>query len=381
MASGRLKHLENAEEELRRRRERGRLAQRAFRKRQSNKVSKSESNETQKILKLKAAIEEIVRVTRSDDRPELVRAVRDAAELSGSDLRRSIEISGGRDEDGKATAGPSHSLPNTENLAPMNETRPTGSMSTTQETFVHHESWADLRLNNQKPTSFETRMDLERVKPRSDYGLWFDTSRFLRINDPPLDIVPYLGKGMKTFAGRLFWNSGEHLLDLYRKAEAYVKTNPPVAREANEGIWNMVQHSPPLHNIRYIIALAEARREFRDRGYIEGNNPAGEADSGELLNEHVLADYRSRGDDATIWLSPEGVEIELRGRMSGGLYRRLESVLEVWDLNQAGDPLAKVVQSLVHTLSKSCICFGNGPRWRADRVAALFNGSVQNVFA
>ncbi|KAI1455449.1 hypothetical protein F4805DRAFT_273736 [Annulohypoxylon moriforme] len=382
MDSERLKELEDAEEELRRRRERGKLAQRAFRKRQSNKVSKDKRNETETSRRLRKAIEGIMKVARSDDRPELLRAIREAAEATGSDMRRLSEASNRRDEDGTATTESSCSSSNIGNYVPASGIQSTGTTDTTQgntqRTFAWQESWADLRPNSQKSTSFGMGLALERVKPRLDYGLWFDAGRFLRIDSPPLDIVPYLGEGMKTFAGRLFWNCGEYLLDQCRRAEAYSNTNPLVAREARQRIWNMVQHSPPLHNTRYIIALAEARREYRDRGYIEGNNPAGEADSAELLNEHVLADYERRGDNAAIWLSPSGVENELRELMSDELYGRLERVLENWDLS---DPLAEMIQSIIQIMSSSYICFGNGPRWRADRVAAIFNGSAQSVFA
>ncbi|KAI1206367.1 uncharacterized protein F4807DRAFT_453538 [Annulohypoxylon truncatum] len=385
MDSERLKELETAEEELRRRRERGKLAQRKFRERQINKLSKGKSNEARTNQRLKAAIEKITKVARSDDRPELLQAIREAAEITGSDAWWLGENNDGRDEGETATTelspSSSYPLPYAGTPLPIGGAQLIGTTSTNQGVaqgaFPHLDSCADMRQNSEKSTSFDTGLTLERVGPRLGYGLWFNAERFVRIDNPPLDIVPYLGKGMKTFAGRLFWNCGEYLLNLCRRAEAYSNTDPLVAREANEKIWNMVQHSPPLHNMRYIIAMAEARHEFRDRGYIEGNNPAGEADSAELLHELVLADYKKRGDDTAIWLSASGVENELRRFMSDGLCERLERVLENWDLGrQAGDPLAKMIQSLIHTLSSSFICFGNGPRWRADRVAAMFSGNA-----
>lgn len=237
-------------------------------------------------------------------------------------------------------------------------------------------SWADWKLKHQKTTPFAGRPDAGFMNPRSDYGLWFDTYRFMRIDDPPLDIVPYLGRGEATFAGRLFWACGEHLLDMCQKAEFYARANPRAAREANERIWNMVQHSPPLHNTRYIIALAEARREFRDRGYIEGNNPAGELDSAEVLQQHVLADYESRGQDMAGWLSPITVELELRKRLSREGSKRFEKALQLWDSKPTQNPLGEVLQSLIQNLAFTFVCFGDGPRWRADRVSAIFGGDM-----
>ncbi|KAI0139570.1 hypothetical protein F4776DRAFT_677563 [Hypoxylon sp. NC0597] len=374
MDSERLRQLEQAEEELRRRRERGKLAQRAFRNRHGKKASKDKRNETQK---LKAAIEAIAKVASQDDRPELLQAIREAAEAAGSklDLQNSTNGCHNGNIYPKSALGPSLLLLNTGDPATANQAASTSLTTTTQCGFNCTGGFAEWRLNNQKTTSCGTRLDSETVRPRLDYGLWFNTDRFMRMDSPPLDIVPYLGPGMTTFAGRIFWASGEYLLNLCRRAEAYADTNPSIAKDANEKIWGMVQHSPPLHNVRYIIALAEARREFRDRGYIEGNNPAGETDSAELLQEHVLADYRSRGDDATVWLSPRAVENELRGRLGCVSYRTLEHALQLSDSKRTG-PLPEVVKSLIYTLASTFICFGDGPRWRADRVSALFDRKI-----
>ncbi|KAI1407389.1 hypothetical protein F5Y13DRAFT_131527 [Hypoxylon sp. FL1857] len=375
MDSERLKQLEQAEQELRRRRERGKLAQRAFRKRQGKKTVTDGNNETQR---LKAAIEAIARVARQDDRPELLQAIREAAESAGSefDLQKSANDDTNSDTNSKSAA--KRSSPLLDIVKPVTESQAasTGLTAITQESSLCSSGFTNWRSSNEKMTSLRARMNSERVRPRFDYGLWFNTDRFIRMDSPPLDIVPYLGPGMATFAGRIFWAAGEYLLNLCRRAEAYADTNPIAAREANEKIWGMVQHSPPLHNVRYIIALAEARREFRDRGYIEGNNPAGETDSAKLLQEHVLADYRSRGEDATLWLSPRAVENELRKRLSYKSYRSLEHALQLWDSKQAG-PSLEVAKSLIHALARTFICFGDGPRWRADRVSTLLGGNIQ----
>ncbi|KAI0378534.1 hypothetical protein F5Y04DRAFT_146624 [Hypomontagnella monticulosa] len=367
MDSERLKQLEKAEEELQRRRERGKLAQRAFRKRQS-KVSQDKRDETQK---LRDAVGKIVRVLRRDDRPELIRAVQEAAEMAGLNTSTFTD----RNSDDTSTMV-SPLLSNIETSTLITRDRPNGSLVGSQVIPACTSVRTDCRLNDQNATSFEIRSDVGWMNPRSDYGLWFDTYRFMRMDDPPLDIVPFLGKGGATFAGRLFWACGEHLLEMCQKAELYVSANPRAARKANERIWNMVQHSPPLHNTRYIKALAEARREFRDRGYIEGNNPAGEPDSAELLQEHVLADYESRGQELTGWLSPITVELELRKRLSHEGSRRFEQALQTWDSKPAENPLGEVLQSLIRSLAFTFVCFGNGPRWRADQVMAILGGDV-----
>ncbi|KAI1652409.1 hypothetical protein F4813DRAFT_321371 [Daldinia decipiens] len=355
MEPERLKQLEQAEEELRRRRERGKIAQRAFRKRQ-NSASRDKRNETQR---LKEAISKIVRVARHDDRPELVKAIQEAAGMTGLDEDIVAELCDEGGNQTKRITKLSHT--NTQGIPPSIGAR---------------SGWI---LKSQDSTTLGRGTDIGWMSTRLDYGLWFDTTRFIRVDQPPSDIIPYLGKGMSTFAGRLFWACGELLLEQCRRAELYAHTNPRVAREAREVIWNMVQHSPPLHNVRYIIALAEARREFRDRGYIEGDNPAGEIDSALILQEQVMNDYKSKGQDTTGWLSPMAVELELGKRLSLESSRQLDQVLQIWDSNQVEGPLLDMIQSLIWKLAASYICFGDGPRWRVDRVLALFSGSVQDM--
>ncbi len=43
------------------------------------------------------------------------------------------------------------------------------------------------------------------MSPRLTYGLWFEPDRAIRIVHPPRDIVPYVGDGMRSFAGAIFW--------------------------------------------------------------------------------------------------------------------------------------------------------------------------------
>ncbi|KAK6951603.1 hypothetical protein Daesc_006125 [Daldinia eschscholtzii] len=368
----RLKQLEQAEEELRRRRERGKLAQRAFRKRH-NKTTRDKHDETQR---LKEAISKIVRVARHDDRPELVKAIREAAGVTGLDEQTTTELYDEGRTQAERTAEPSQSSSGSRHTLPVVGVSSTELGTKAQGMPLSIGTRMGWVLKTQDPAPLGRGSDVEWTSTRLDYGLWFDTSRFIRADKPPSDIIPYLGKGMHTFAGRLFWACGELMLEQCRRVELYEHTNPRKAREAQEVIWNMVQHSKPLHNVRYIIALAEARREFRDRGYIEGNNPAGEIDSAFILQEQVMNDYKSKGEDTTGWLSPMAVELELRKCLSLESSRRLDRVLQTWDSNQVEGPLLDMIQSLIWKLAASYICFGDGPRWRTDRILALFSGST-----
>ncbi|KAI1805061.1 hypothetical protein F4811DRAFT_561352 [Daldinia bambusicola] len=376
MSPKRLKQLEQAEEELRRRRERGKLAQRAFRRRQ-NKTTRDKHDETRR---LKEAISKIVCVARHDDRPELVKAIREAAEMTGLDEQATAKLYDEEDNQTKRTTKTSQPSPGSRHLLPAERVPPTELNTNAQEIPLSIGTRAGWILKTQDPVPLGKGSDVEWTSTRLDYGLWFDTSRFIRVDEPPSDIIPYLGKGKNTFAGRLFWACGELMLEQCRRVELYQHTNPQMAREAKQVIWNMVQHSKPLHNIRYIMALAEARREFRDRGYIEGNNPAGEIDSAFILQEQVMNDYKSKGKDTAGWLSPMAIELELRKCLSPESSRKLDRVLQLGDSNQAEEAsLLDMIQSLIWKLAASYICFGDGPRWRTDRVLAILSGSTTTL--
>ncbi|KAI8958244.1 hypothetical protein F5Y11DRAFT_45038 [Daldinia sp. FL1419] len=375
MDSERLKELEQAEEELRRRRERGKIAQRAFRKRQG-KTPRDKRDEAQR---LKEAVSKIVRVAHRDDRPELINAIREAAEAAGLDVEALAKLGDGKDNQLNHTEASSQLSSSFRGPLSVVEASSAGLNTDAKEILPSIGTRTGWILKSQDSAFSGTSTDVEWMSTRLDYGLWFDTSRFIRVDTPPSDIIPYLGEGMSTFAGRLFWACGELLLEQCRRAELYAHTNPRIADQAKEVIWNMVQHSQPLHNIRYIIALAEARREFRDRGYIEGNNPAGEIDSAFILQEQVMNDYKSKGRDTTEWLSPMAVELELRKRLSTESSRQLDRVLQIWDPKRVEGPLLDMIQSLIWKLAASYICFGDGPRWRIDRISALFSGSTKNM--
>ncbi|KAI0159991.1 hypothetical protein GGR52DRAFT_172565 [Hypoxylon sp. FL1284] len=372
---GRLKQLEEAEEELRRRRERGKLAQRAFRKRQA-KASQDKRGEAQQ---LKAAIGDIVRVACSDDRPELLRAVAEAARVAGFDTRRAADDSSEQDRE-QIPKSPSSLLPLSSNTRSANEALRNRTGSGTEILQGPTSSDSGWELGGQMAAVMKPRAILGNISPRADYGLWFDTTRYVRMDDPPLEIIPYLGKGKSTFAGHVFWACGEYMLSLCRIVDSNAHTNPQVAREATEKVWSMVQHSPPLHNLRYVRALAEARAEFRERGYVVGDNPAGEVDSGKIIQELVAADYKSRGEDPSGWMATPDLESYLRRRLSQESYGHLESVLGLMDANQPDCPLSELVRSLIQELAESFICFGDGPRWNAARVSAIFSRKIQNRY-
>ncbi|CAJ2510432.1 Uu.00g051350.m01.CDS01 [Anthostomella pinea] len=398
----RLEELQAAEEELRRRRERGRVSQAQFRKRQSQ-ASQVMRDENQQ---LKAAIEDIVKVARRSDRDDLLRAVIRAAEAAGV---VAPELVSGSDADEDTVVEGTIGAPCSITAAASSTTH--AASSSGPYVSIAMSTPVTSGVEPGRPTSIgesavafsnETSAYTSWTGPaqRLDYSVWIDASRFMRLINPPAGIVPYLGEGRHSFAGRVFWACCHYTANLCELALPYrhAQLRPPAyavqrGKEADARLRKLIQHSPPLQNVRYIKAMADARLEYREQGYIEGPNAAaGEEDSAALLQLQVAADYAERGEDQSKWLSPSAVEYHLRRQLGSVGFSRLEHTLRSCDAGADSGSLSNVdggglpvvrdqvpilVRLLVQKLAETFICFGDGPRWRTERVSALFSGDVE----
>ncbi|KAI8949262.1 hypothetical protein F4801DRAFT_580656 [Xylaria longipes] len=386
--------MRSAEEELSHRRERGRQSQARFRKRQAQ-VSRETQAENER---MKAAIADIVKAAAAGgDRPgpSLVNAIRaaadvadidasalgegnDAADVVGRDdtVVSSLTMPGGHDT---FTATPPRVSENYRSKSPVN--RP------------HGETWRSSASQSSG-----------RLSPRLDYGIWIDSRRATRVSTPPHEIVPFLGSGRWTFAGQLYWACGDYMVSLCRLVTSPHTPTPwfgdrshsPSPREAEDRVWDLLQHSPPLRNVRLAQALAEAQCSYRDMGWIPGDSPAaaygdGPSDIGTLLRKEVEADYASRGHDLSAWMTIPQLEGHMRRQLGAAAFERLEraavavAIVNSPTLRAVDDggvvavhdgDVRDITRLLIRNLAESYTCFGDGPRWKADRISALFTETM-----
>ncbi|KAK0720148.1 hypothetical protein B0H67DRAFT_552379 [Lasiosphaeris hirsuta] len=232
--------------ELSQRRERGRLAQRAFRRRQIDTIRElREDNQA-----LREAIDQISRAAARgpaqshNDQASLQAAIQNAFRVAGlnSSVARAPTGANDGDYDGDFhTPGPSgqqqqqqqqqqqhqqgmvvedmnSNIDFTTLGAPLLPTPPQMSTSLTTAQQNHHLIMDNLSLYGQtaRPAAQMTsppRFSASkggvggdaRMSPRMTYGLWFEPDRAIRIVQPPRDIVPYVGDGMRSLAGAIFW--------------------------------------------------------------------------------------------------------------------------------------------------------------------------------
>lgn len=373
----------NAKERLKRRQERARMTQARFRNRRNQ--------ERQELLEenrqMRAAIAEIVRTTDRGDRPRLIAAVRAAADLTGVDAS---DIT--NEYCARQTGGGDARTSTTETVCKTAATSYRISSSPSQTLG----NWPEWLLNQPSDRSglsssaITTFPSSGRLSPRLDYGIWVDAGRAMRTTKPPREIIPFIGAGRYTFAGQLYWACGDYLISLCRLVTAPYSPSPwfndhvtcrPNPQQAEDRIWSVLRHSPPVQNVRLAQALAEAQREYRDTGFIQGDSPATNDEIGTLIRQEVEADYVARGHDLRTWMTISELERHVRRQLGGEAFSRLEKAIappsEAVDDGLAPDSDARAISRLlIKNLAESFICFGDGPRWRADAISTLFSQKI-----
>lgn len=333
-------------DKLQRRRERGRQAQAAFRKRQTKAaVSIKEENK-----KLKEAIESIVQAASRDDSPKLLTAIRQAAGVAGieaTDLEASAASSVALSADARAGY---------QNHVAIINIQDTETGSTLTNVGIP-KSWAV------SPGTWSRS-----YRPPMTIGnFWFDPLRSTNITTTPEDVVPYVGPGRYTLGGLLFWGVLDHVTN------ACTHTHHPTSCEDLRAILGRsTSHSKSLSRLRpeFILNMAKAGYRFLQDGRVDGVYATGtELSSFAVMRNMVDEDYASEGRDISAWLLPIDVERRVRRRLGRQIFGRLEQAARAPDNSQAH----RALQEAIHKMIDAFMCFGNGPAWTDNFVDMVFS--------
>ncbi|KAI0850698.1 hypothetical protein F5Y00DRAFT_231843, partial [Daldinia vernicosa] len=335
----------DAEDSLRRRRERGRRSQANFRKRQAE-ANQHIRNQNRR---LKNAIEKLVNITRGDEHLELLNTIFDVAEAAGVDAK-------------KPTRGiavqpvPKDVTRNKQLLMSAVDGEEDIIVRGTSRDIVQKAS------HEENPGSSFTSSPASLPSPqRLTCGIWLDHQHYMRVSIPPDDIIPYLGPGSKTFAGILFWSIMDHAQK--KCTRSHTETTALIQRA--------LDHSTATENwtITYIYAMVEARQEYRRTGSISAQYaPAAERDLPNLMRNRIDADYHARGIDPNQWLSAMGIEGRVKSMIGNDSFAILENAAK----GEGDISLRDSLEAMKCKLAENCVCFGDGPRWNVDIVDALF---------
>ncbi|KAM0552698.1 hypothetical protein ACHAPJ_007795 [Fusarium lateritium] len=321
------------QDELTRRRERGRRSQAAFRKRQAQSTQALEAQNR----RLKEGIQAAVDAAHGDERPDMLRILRDLASAAGHDIPETFpQKRVGDDEDWSLTEFTS---------CTTTETAPKA---------CHQVPWPI-----DSPPAAQYRLD---------FSMWLDPLHYMRISLPPQDILPYLGPGAETLAGLMFWSVMEHSQSGCSNhiSETSVKTG--------------LGHCKATQSIKpsFVETMAKARLEYRETGSISQKyRAAAEDDLGLVLCNLIEVDYRSRGKDPNLWLSCLAIEQRIKNAIGDSALDTLRKAA-----NKQGDPVLKgLMENVKCSLWDSAVCFGDGPRWNVDVVDSLFATIIERSLA
>ncbi|KAI0890462.1 uncharacterized protein GGS22DRAFT_150970 [Annulohypoxylon maeteangense] len=342
----------DADDALRRRRERGRRSQAGFRKRQAESNQHMRDQNRQ----LKAAIEKLINTTRGDEHPELLNTIFEVAEAAGIDARRPTDGENVQRwpkhakyrnrQPSASDAGGEVDItidPTTRDIAPQED---------------------DQGYANFNPSTTSPSFSSQRLR----CGIWLDHQHYMRISIPPDDILPFLGPRSKTLAGILFWDLMDHTQN---------KCKRPHSDDAT-AIRRGLGHSKVTEDwaVSYIQAMVEARQEYRRTGSISPQYAsAAERDLGTMVRDRITAEYYAQGKDPNQWLSTLGIEKRVRAMIGDEAFARLEAAAK-----GEGDPaLRYFFENIECKLHETCICFGDGPRWSVDVVDGIFLNWVHSA--
>ncbi|KAI1458757.1 hypothetical protein F4805DRAFT_466611 [Annulohypoxylon moriforme] len=370
------------------RRERGKLAQRAFRQRQIDTIRTLEG-ENQKLRK---AISDISAAARQGD-VALSLAISTACRAAGLPVSdaddqpalTNSEDSGWSSNDDVVNVSPIPPAPvpsdddNIFNyLIPSHDDKevvddwsqffPTGDSDThvSPNNLDVFDSGIDMTTS---PTLSNLNPPLNTTTDISTFT--FEPDRAIHLTNPPPDIVPYMGDGAYTLAGQMYWTAMAFGFQAI-KAIISTSTPPPAAVDIVSDIFTHTLKHIALPKIMYLM---HARLAFRRYGYFhlasDENweaiksflDPTGPSRIHALLSDS-LHQAGVRKDD---YLTPLNVERRLRDRFRDA-YPVFEAALR--GRAMAAEHVA-CMRQLMRVVSRQSLCFGDGPRWRPESVDAL----------
>ncbi|KAK8117023.1 bZIP transcription factor domain-containing protein [Apiospora kogelbergensis] len=315
-----------AEQELKRKRERGRQAQAAFRKRQAKAAQSVQEENSQ----LREAIESIVQAASRSDGPELLSVIRQAAVAAGVEAKH-LEVS---------AAG-------------------------------HVALSTNEGVDCRRYESFDDTQDTVLGSALINFGA--SESRAV----PP----PHTEQSLPTPC--------DHGQFLVRPAEIHEHHNNSrrrctICRPGPLYTWGLallgcpgsrhkcVSHSKSLSKVgpEFIHAMAKSRQHWLQGGQSDGIHAmVTKRSSIAATRQMVDDDHASKGTDTSAWLLPNDVEGRVRQRLGQEIFGRLENAAKAPESSQAH----RALRETIHKMVDAFMCFGNGPSWTGNYVDLIFS--------
>ncbi|KAM0421523.1 hypothetical protein ACHAPT_010697 [Fusarium lateritium] len=200
--------------------------------------------------------------------------------------------------------------------------------------------------------------------------IWLDTDRLVRIYEAPMDAAQYLGDGLFTFAGALYWACTRNTVSLW---QAHKMALIGKAARAESNLDRLFNHSKHLRDHDFLVSLALVRLEYHQKGYAHLPHTSTQDEWNQVvpnLSKKIERDYMERGETLEWWKNPREVEEFVMRHLEPEEIVELKALIEG---RGTGTALAKYTP-LVDALVQSFVCFGDGPRWNILYVSMMVGG-------
>ncbi|KAF4983241.1 hypothetical protein FZEAL_1308 [Fusarium zealandicum] len=309
-------------------RERSRIIQREYRKRHASKFQDLQGENQ----RLRNALKKIHRLAlqrgrRDQELEDVLAEVKEIAELQGDDSRVPKGITSSEPETG---------------VSPM---RP--------ETLDQYLSLSS-RVGREVAQAITSRVSLEQQ-------IWTDDDRVVRLYDTPTDAAQFLGDGLSTLGGTLYWACTRNTIYLWQMQRLSVQGKPVAGHQKNI-LGRLFNHSKHLTDHDFLTSMALVRLEYRKKGYIELPPPAARMIrhyTAPDLSQKIRQEYIERGESMEWWKGPQELEKIIKSHLEPDEVAELQALIEGRGTQAALNKYSKLIAPLVENF----VCFGDAPRW------------------
>ncbi|KAH8200329.1 hypothetical protein TruAng_005482 [Truncatella angustata] len=315
------------------RRERGKVAQRAFRQRQIDAI-KSLREENQA---LRAAIVAIDDAANLYDPKVLNKTVETARQLVDVlEQQQATESAATQVIEKNKTAHEADVVDNVHISRNVEDYLP-AAFSGNISRQTHHDHGSDIE-GHLPSTSFDQQ---------------------IRLTGAPLDIVPYLGAEAYTVAGQIHWVT---LAYSYSAVKAMRHPNPP--KEAYIYVTKIFGNVLRRISIEGILDILHGRLIYRKNGFMTGDEHSARDPS---LGRALMLSAMDQCAPTPKWYYLTAFDVADRVRQDlGSGFAMFEATLS----GNINDGRASVMRELMRELALKAVCFGDGARWDPDDITA-----------
>lgn len=178
----------------------------------------------------------------------------------------------------------------------------------------------------------------------------------VKLPTPP-DILPFLGPGMATLAGCLYWACTHITVGLWQQSE------DGDTSDANQRALNSIfsRTEEGFSDRGFLMTLAKARLDIARNGSTSVRSSDQREMNLAIEDMHARMDEENerQGLRKEWWRTPQEVEEYARQRMEPHEYARVQLSVE----NGGPRHLIKALADFLGIMGKNYKCFGGGPRW------------------